>query len=337
MINFIFFGKHGLEGGGISMARHLWDAMNASGENARAICLAESKSRKTTQQVSAYNIPLLTVYSVEELIRETSFGKSIIVVVPYGNGNVKSIDNACKYIRETGTPVIMHSTKTLVPELMSLVAEVKSPVIRARDKSLDTAMRGMGIDWSVHIPIPYTSLVGKYKAPEKRSGAVSMSRLDFGKKVERVVAANKLLEASGSKLIEVYGTISSRYAYFALDTKFDGWRNSYRGEYADPYPILLAANYSVDMSHYKLDGGDPQYTFLEAMDCGAVPIISREWLEVEGEMVEGRNCLAAGSPEELAGIVMKDPPDMSDAFRTVLLRHAPIIAGRQWCDYINTW
>jgi hypothetical protein len=62
---------------------------------------------------------------------------------------------------------------------------------------------------------------------------------------------------------------------------------------------LSNAQFSVDLTKIEGDGGGMQYTTLEALDAGAIPIVSHEWINCAGPVHDLR-LYSVGSAAELA-------------------------------------
>jgi hypothetical protein len=105
--------------------------------------------------------------------------------------------------------------------------------------------------------------------------------------------------------VALYGAVNRLYVFHHLRAL--GFDDYYRGAFAKTKEalkgILADAKYVVDMSLIKNDGGGSQYTFLEAIAAGCILVLHRDWLKPGGEFIEGHNCLAAASPEELKAVL----------------------------------
>lgn len=140
---------------------------------------------------------------------------------------------------------------------------------------------------------------------DKTKLAVSVSRIDFDKHTDILLDANRLLP-DGHK-IDIRGFENRIYTRFKIVPKYPEWVQS-RAHFdrvdGAAFDLLKEARFCVDMSIIKGDGGGTQYTFLEAWDAGAVPIIHRDWVREGDDMVPGVNCLAVSNAEELASVLM---------------------------------
>jgi len=130
---------------------------------------------------------------------------------------------------------------------------------------------------------------------EKSKPALSLSRIDFVKKTEVICAANAI-----SPLIDIYGSENGLYTNVLLDKKYPGWRAHHKGEFkpltgsdiAKPY------RYLVDLTQIKNDGGEMQYTFMEAIVAGCGLILNKRW-GVAGGIFTNENCHFVETEKEL--------------------------------------
>lgn len=142
----------------------------------------------------------------------------------------------------------------------------------------------------------------------KKVNALSVCRIDFDKYTDILLDANRLLPED--KRIEIRGFENRIYTKFKIIPEYPEWVQS-RGAYPRTaeaaYEMLQQASFAVDMSQIKGDGGGTQYSFLEAMNAGAVNIIHSNWVREGDDMAPGKNCLAVDSAEELAEVLSRKP------------------------------
>jgi hypothetical protein len=164
--------------------------------------------------------------------------------------------------------------------------------------------------------------------------AVSVSRIDFDKHTDILLDANRLLP--DDRKIEIRGFENRIYTRFKIVPKYPEWVQS-RAHFdrvdGAAFDLLKCARFCADMSIIKGDGGGTQYTFLEAWDAGAIPIIHKDWVREGDDMVPGKNCLAVGNAMELAEIIM------GNYDRTVgvgdLSLHDPVAIGHQYATALG--
>jgi len=155
----------------------------------------------------------------------------------------------------------------------------------------------------------------KKKPVSVKNKAVSVSRIDFDKHTEIILAANVQLKCNP---IEVYGKANNMYtgksspATSALhNINFKGknllvqFKENYRGAFDKTFEaidsILSDAKYMVDMSAIFKDGGGSQYTFLEAIYEDCVLVLSNKWVSVKGsDYKHDVNCIVIGERCDMA-------------------------------------
>ena len=140
--------------------------------------------------------------------------------------------------------------------------------------------------------------------------AVTISRIDFDKNTDMILKANQLITDSKKK-VQIFGAENRLYVHHKLGELdfYNFWKGKFEKKYPLTYEnldILKECKYVVDMSTIKNDGGGSQYTFLEAIYQGCVLIIHRAWLTPDSIFIEGVNCLAVGTPEELASTLSEN-------------------------------
>lgn len=139
------------------------------------------------------------------------------------------------------------------------------------------------------------------QAEEKKTLAVSISRIDFYKNIEIILDANK----AARNPVKIYGWVNSKYVSQQLDA--EAFNQYYQGKYVKSFnaisEILRKAKFMVDLSFLPNDGGGTQYTFLDAIYHNCAVILNRQWIEnVDPEyrdFKEGENCYAVSNAEEL--------------------------------------
>jgi hypothetical protein len=186
---------------------------------------------------------------------------------------------------------------------------------------------------SVFLLHPYTSVgvgVGHDVTAERPNHATCVSRVDFDKNTDMVIAANWLLPTE--KRIAIYGGLNRLYAFHKLDTSYPNWKQDYRGEFnadnlwAGSF-ISREGKYAVDMSTIVGDGGRTQYTFLEAWDGGATLVLNRHWLTGDNDIDEVRRAsLFVDDASQLALTLQEDKapdPSLARNAKRILERHSP--------------
>jgi glycosyltransferase involved in cell wall biosynthesis len=148
----------------------------------------------------------------------------------------------------------------------------------------------------------------------QKKSAISISRVDYGKNIDILIKANRILEKKANcdfqSLVKIYGPFNRRYVEDCLGG-YATFKRYYRGTFPKSFKsisnILSGAKLVVDLSTFDNDGGGAQYTFLEAIHHGAALVINRKWIEnVRPEYCdfkEGYNCYAAANENELSDLI----------------------------------
>ena len=94
-----------------------------------------------------------------------------------------------------------------------------------------------------------------------RKGAVSISRIGFGKNIDIILKANKILESLGINGIRLYGYPTPMYIYLHLNGKNGAveFNKYYYGKFDKSFlsisNIIATKKFVVDLSLVKNDGG----------------------------------------------------------------------------------
>lgn len=189
---------------------------------------------------------------------------------------------------------------------------------------------------------PYVRHAGTAPPPmPKRKGYVATSRVDFDKNTAMILDANRL--GAG---VDIVGFENRLYTKFKICPHYPEWVQS-TGDHPrsghGSFELLRSARGMVDLTDIKGDGGGTQYTFLEAWDAGAVPIIGKWWLRKGDDMVDGLNCLSVESAEQMAKMLKKfckSDDDMADIAgvgqRRLAKYHSPKVIAPQVIEWLET-
>ena len=130
--------------------------------------------------------------------------------------------------------------------------------------------------------------------------AVSVARVDFDKNLDWMLDANR--ELPEDKQIIIRGFDNRIYTRFHIMDKYPEWKQStthFPRDVGWAEEFCYKARYMVDLSAIKGDGGGTQYTFLEAIDGGAICVLNTDWIREGGEMRPGINCYAVSDAKGL--------------------------------------
>lgn len=274
---------------------------------------------------------------------------------PFGYGKTywnTSLEDAKKIVANEPSIIVAAAKKfrDTTDELLSLGArivihdptELKNlpPVEFMQDQCV--VIRKVGLNMlpdATFIRHPYKRM--EAEVVPKVIQCVSTSRIDFDKHTDILLDANRLLP--DDKKIDIRGFENRLYTKFKILPKYPEWVQSvthYPREEDAAFNILQGAQYMADMSIIKGDGGGTQYTFLEAWDAGAVPIIHGDWVREDDDMDPMVNCLAVRDGGELAAL-LDDPPTeelreslVKHGF-TSLVRHHPAKIGLEYLKFMG--
>lgn len=201
--------------------------------------------------------------------------------------------------------VIHDPTELKVPEVRMAIMESKVEVLVIRPIMRTFVKDALGIE-PIFMPHPYTPGGIGGLSRTGRSGAISLSRIDWDKGTHLIVEANTMLEPRFQ--VRIFGSLNSQYAFHKIEDKWPTWKRFYHGSLPkDPLAALRAAaraNYCVDMSAIAGDGGGTQYTFLEAWDAGACLVLHEKWFngvpEDRWQLTPGKDCMVVSGSEALA-------------------------------------
>lgn len=299
-------------GGFASYATHLYRALAAQGV---AVRLHKVGKRLESRIRSFHGVPYQNVpvsYAEQQ--------RNVLVVCAYWKHN----PNGLERILRAGAALVVHDPTELSPELTAAVIKYRTRVIAIRAGNV-AGFSQRGLSNVRFVPHPY---VRAQVSEERQRHAVSLSRLDYDKHCDVILEANALLPQG--RRCEIWGACNRLYVHHKLGVAFPDWEQSYKGHFAKTLTaaveLAASARWVVDMSVIKGDGGGSQYTFLEAWDAGTPLIIHRQWAQPGGEMAPGTNCLAAGSPAELAQALGPDgAPRLVEGGLRSLEAHAPSV------------
>jgi hypothetical protein len=152
-----------------------------------------------------------------------------------------------------------------------------------RDRVICTRVTGLRHIPDGHfIPMPYVRSFPT--APEKKEFGCSLARTCSYKNSVWLMEANRELRMWGRE-IQFLGQWDRLWHYSSVLKKFPEYPTALSG-----YPRecgagpALCSNYELmfDMSIFKQDGGGTQYSLLEALDAGSVPVITEDWASYPG-------------------------------------------------------
>ena len=206
------------------------------------------------------------------------------------------------------------------------------PHTRAFDPMLCVVLRQANLrhqPMATLLPQPYAPSYADTSVLLRYRHAVSTARVDAMKQSHLLVEANRRI--SDEKKILLSGSPNRMYVY-GKKVKYPELLNLHSRPpgFGSGAALCRTAEYSVDMTRIVGDGGGLQYTTLEAIDAGAVPVVWNEWLAHPGPMHDLK-VLSVASSAELAALLNQTIDNtLLEAFRLhnkryLQKRHAPAI------------
>lgn len=300
-------------------------------------CLVEAKwtvyvvkpNRDRTESFSRYSSHLDCRYqnrSVAHIVQMQKAMPSIITgIVPkstYVNQTMMSdFVNA-------GAWTVVHDSNEFEREEYKEYAALKRPktiIIRqSMKKHFDRSVK--------YLPHPYKRFwddTDKLPSFDARDVACSLAMVAPKKHPEIIIEAN--MNLIKRKRIVFQGQEVMRFYGMALEKKFKSYRKP--KILKDPRPVIAAGyRLNIDLTDFPQDGGGTQYSFLEAMDGGAVNVIHSNWAAQRGEMQADVNCLAVSNVEELTRIVKRTNKKLCKLINSnvqeLLEKHGPLPFAR---------
>ena len=258
------------------------------------------------------------------MIEEAIQLQGLKIILAYQKNSADTVND----LLAADSHIIIHDPTELRPGIMDALDDAKQIYV-IRKANLEH------LPQAHFFPHPYErqSLIFSH---ERSVLAVSTSRIDFDKNTIMLLDANRLLPED--KRIKIYGFENRIYTRFKVVPDYPEWEQSkckYPREHDAASKILRDAKYMVDMTVIKGDGGGTQYTTLEAIDVGTIPVLHEEWIMPGGEMKPGINCIVASTGEELAKLLeqYRNSYNYYDAWETLLDRHDSVTV----CSKLLIW
>jgi len=256
---------------------------------------SEKKVRPFGYNVDYQNVSLEDLLKLPNLMI-TAVDKHYWSILPHLHPNTKIVIHD-----PTELKINKSSPNPLVQE-HKLLNLFKVYTIRETVQKFLAEKHGIQSEFKVHPFYQYSC-----SKPPYSCYAVTISRIDFDKNTDIILKANQLIQDSKKK-VQIFGAENRLYVHHKLGELdfYNFWKGKFEKDYPLMYEgkdILQDCKYVVDMSTIKNDGGGSQYTFLEAIYQDCVLILHRDWIKQGSTFIEGVNCLAAETPEELATIL----------------------------------
>jgi hypothetical protein len=156
------------------------------------------------------------------------------------------------------------------------------------------------------IPHPYNPVNRSGFRSGRSMWAISTARSASPKRTQWILQANDML--SPRRRVHLFGEPERWWWYNHCKPRgIERWKGHEPGS---GVRLAGSAQFSVDCTVYRGDGGGTQYTWLEAMDGGAMPVCSTEWASHPGPFNSGdiEHGQVAG-PDDLVTLLRGHPPE----------------------------
>lgn len=306
-------------GGWVTYTAHLIDALKSVGYAPELFKIRPRSER--SKRPFGYGVEYRNISLEEALSRK---GPKLVVAA------AKNFSAETEALYAAGAGLVVHDPTELknLPDL--------------KDGERTVVIRKVGMTFlpkARFIRHPYTQ---NEVAGQKTKHAVSICRIDFDKHTDILLDANRLLPED--RKIDIRGFENRIYTRFKIVPNYPEWVQSqaaYDRTKTAAFDLLAQSRFAVDMSRIKGDGGGTQYSFLEAMDAGAVNIIHRHWIRDDDDMVENRNCLVVENAHHLAETLNTDhSKDQISEMRAEglfqLSKHAPHVIGPEYKAFVES-
>lgn len=251
----------------------------------------------------------------ENSIRKIARDKNTRLLIATTNKeNASLTDDLCR----RGARVVIHSN--IAGDIMS-TKNIPIYIHRSLAQWVD----------GVFLPHPYMRHFPRGTQHKKTHRAVVMTRLDPKKGTDIVLEALTIEKKLGFiPRFVLYGDLMPFYG-MELDKRFPGWKKWWRGKFAIGQGPVIAEPfaYMIDLTNRGAECGT-QYTFFEAADAGATPVIHDLWCHDNAEeMIHRHNCFSVSSPEHLLSLPKRSPV-LRENLRELLDNHDAKNIAKLW-------
>lgn len=312
---FLFYLADPIYGGWVTYTSHLYFCLKEQGYHPLLFKIGnktESRSRDYGNGIQYTNVDPRTAVSMAT--------QAFSVITACGP---KHVIYGCELLN-AGAKLVIHDPTEMRKELIEAIRSEVITIGAINQQRL--AEKGV---LSRVVRHPYVPMKSGYFRGGK---AISHARIDWDKNTHLIMKANTILPCE--KQIAIYGSVNRLYQNLKLTKEFGV--GEFEKYYAGKFPktlhagaeLCLSADFCVDLSVIKGDGGRTQYTFLESFDAGSVLVVHKDWLSSKDPVLtDEENCLSIGTAEELAYKISEDRNGKNQrlikAAKSLLSEHAP--------------
>ena len=279
-------------GGWMTYTVHLYKALQAAGAKVRIYRVTNTTQPKPRDFGYGLSYQNISRKDIEQL-------PGVHIITATG----KNFHEVCYDLFDLGAWITIHDPNEIKNE------EFKEEVISHGQVFVIRLNNRIHLPEAEFIPHPFHRAdIPKVK---RSKHAIAISRIDFDKRTHWILEANRQL--TEDRQITVMGEETRQYTYRQLCPKFPEFKqNSDREEdeksrfprvFGLAQAMCAEHKFMVDLSEIKNDGGGTQYTFLEAIDAGAVCVLNDAWIKKDGVMQPGENCLSVDGPTGLVNLM----------------------------------
>jgi hypothetical protein len=302
-------------GGVTTFTAHLFYTIGITERNKDNVILHLTNSNRSENRLRDFGYGLHYRNISAETLSNIQYPFFTMIKDDYFPILAKLIDNDHREQTDNAV-VVIHDPRDLSNRIIKLIKKWKIITIRRSVQDYIQQKYNLNSLFLYHPFYPYSITSSSM---HNRKGAVSISRIGFGKNIDIILKANKILESFEINGINLYGCPTPMYVYLHLNGKNDvlGFKKYYHGKFNKSFSsvsnIISKYKFVVDLSLIKNDGGGTQYTYLEAIHNDCALILHRRWLKDLNnnpkycDFKEGYNCFAIDNENELAELIKTDP------------------------------
>lgn len=327
MINILHLTPWNL-GGATSFVVNLAKTFEAAGVRYRIARFAK-RTEKKKRQIGEYGVYYQNV-TFDDCMK--AGGKWLLASAPTDK---EAAENAVLLVHRSKGAFVFHDPNEFGMYPHWDTAD-RSRSICIREAGLSTMTNG------VFIPHPYVRVMENDFTPRKKH-AVSIARISGVKNSLILLHANETLPKA--KQVQMVGSLNRFWWNFSVAKKYPQFTAPEGGGFPRVQGAAVAAcvgyDYMVDLTIFKNDGGGTQYSFLEAIDAGAVPVMTKDWCSYPG--VARKLGFQVENAEELVALLKDKSPETAarvekhrrQNYAYLTKVHDPVRVATQYVDYLG--
>lgn len=257
-------------GGCATFTEHLWKALNATGYAASVFRVGMTSRTESKDRQWANDCPYRN-YDYFDFVQMVGKNPGPVVITVVDKGEQVADD----MLARLDPWFVFHdfrSNKNMTTNLNG------RKVVQIREANLPL------VQGSVFIPHPYKRFFQDWvtwqgcRSWEREFFCVSHTRIDFDKRTHLLLEANKQIPTK--QQIQIFGRENRLYSKFKLQEVDPTWQMGVREfgrGWGAAQQVAARGVVNIDMTLIRGDGGGSQYSTLEAMDAGCLPLLAKDW------------------------------------------------------------